>query len=263
MSETPASPELSGKMFLFEKPELVSKEQHGGLTVSQPEKRFEFCARARAIPITVSEIPAAMKDYPIIFIAEDQLQPLAVTGLIDDVNLFVDENGAWEPNRYLPGYVRRYPFGVANETGSDRFAIVIDTGYAGVAKEGGAPLFNNGEPSELVQQAIEFCKNYEEDRHRTIQFGEAVKGLNIAKGQAAQFTPAGETEPRSFAQYVGIDEAVLKELPAEKLFELRNSGVLPILYAMIFSMGNWRTILQRRAARYGLTDKDILNPVVN
>jgi hypothetical protein len=250
-------------MFLFDKPELINKEQHGDLGVTQPEKRFGFCAAVRAFPLTVSEIPAAMKDYPIVFASQDQLIPLAVVGLVDDVNLFVDEKGDWEQHRYIPGYVRRYPFGVANETGGDRIAIVLDTAYPGLTKGGEIPLFNNGEPSDMTKQAIEFCKSYEEDRHRTNVFAEQMKGLDIVKGQSAQFTPVGESEPRAFAEYLSVEESALKEMPGDKLVELRDNGVLPILYAMVMSMANWRTLLQRRALRYGLSDKDILNPVVN
>ncbi len=263
MSETAASPQLSGQMFLFEKPELINKEQHGDLGVSQPEKRFGFCASARAIPLTVSEIPAAMKDYPIVFASQDQMIPLAITGLIDDVNLFVDEKGDWEANRYVPGYLRRYPFGVASETGGDRIAIVLDVAYSGLQKGGDMPLFNNGEPSDMTKQAIDFCKNYEEDRHRTNAFAEQMKTLDIVKGQSAQFTPVGESEPRTFAEYLSIEEAALKDLPGDKLIELRDNGSLPILYAMVMSMANWRNLLQRRATRFSLTDQDILRPAVN
>lgn len=263
MSETPATPQLSGQMFLFQQPELVSKEQHGALCVTQPEKRFGFCAAIRAVPITVSEIPAAARDYPVVFASQDQMIPIAVVGLIDDTNLFVDENGNWEENRYIPGYVRRYPFGVASETGGDRIAIVLDTAYEGLAETGEIALFENGEPSEMTKQAIEFCKTYEEDRHRTTDFGNRVKDLNIIKGQSAQFTPTGTTEPRSFAEYIGIDEEALKTVPSDKLLELRDSGMLPILYAMLMSMGNWRNLLQRRAIRFQLKDGDVLNPVVN
>lgn len=263
MSETPESPQLQGQMFLFKKPELISKEQHGDLTLSQPDKRYGFCANCRAIPLTVSEIPAAIKDYPVVFASEEQMVPLAITGLIDDVNLFVAETGEWENQRYIPGYIRRYPFGVATQTGSDRFAIVVDTAFEGLAKNGDTPLFENDEPSEMTKQTIEFCKTYEEDRLRTIEFGQRVKSLGVTKGQSAQFTPVGETAPRAFADYLGVDENAIKELPAEKLAEFRDNGMLPLLYAMVMSMGNWRMLLQRRANRFNLTDKDILTQVVN
>lgn len=263
MSETQGVPQISGKMFLFERPELMNKEQHGDLGFRRPEQRYGFCAKARAIPVTVSEIPAAMKDYPIIFMSKEQLLPLAVTGLIDDVNLFVDENGEWEKNRYVPGYVRRYPFGIASETGGDRFAIVIDTAYEGFAKDGETPLFDNGEPSQATKQAVDFCTNYERDRQLTEEFANRIKKFDLVQGQSAQFTPVGQTEPRTFAEYFGIDEARMKALSDEQLLEMHKAGLLPVIYAMLMSMGNWRMILQRRAQRFNLTESEILNRKVN
>lgn len=263
MSETAAAPQLTGQMFLFQRPELINKEQHGDLAVGTVDKRFGFCANIRAVPLTVSEIPAAMKDYPVVFASQDQLIPIAILGLIDDVNLMVDENGQWENDRYIPGYIRRYPFGVANETGGERIAIVVDAAFDGFVREGGQPLFESGEPTQIVQQAIEFCKSYEEDRARTADFANRIKDLGVVKGQSAQYTPQGETQPRTFAEYIGVDENALKELDGQKFLELRENGILPILYAMVMSMGNWRTLMTRRARRFNLREADVLNPALN
>ncbi|MEO1252397.1 MAG: SapC family protein [Pseudomonadota bacterium] len=263
MSETPAAPQLTGKMFLFNRPELVSKEQHGDLRLSKPAKHYNFCATARAVPVTVSEIPQAAKDYPIVFAGQDQWMPLAILGLVDEVNLFVDENGDWERHRYIPGYIRRYPFGIASEAGGERFAVVLDAGYEGLSKTGDLPLFDNGEPTETAQQAIDYCRTYEEDRQRTVEFARRVKELDIVRPQAAQFTPAGASEPQSFAEYLGVDENELRGLSDEKIIELKNANMLAILYAMLMSMANWRNILQRRVARFNLTEANVLNPAVN
>ena len=51
--------------------------------------------------------------------------PLAVVGLQDEVNLFVDEGGAWAENTYVPAYLRTHPFALAR-TGGDRVALVLD-----------------------------------------------------------------------------------------------------------------------------------------
>ncbi|MEM8935921.1 MAG: SapC family protein [Pseudomonadota bacterium] len=263
MSETPEAPQVTGKMFLFDRPELMSVEQHGQLGVGKPEKRFGFCSAVRAIPVTISEIPAAMKDYPVIFMSAEQPAPLAVVGLIDDVNLFVGDDGEWEANRYIPGYIRRYPFGVASESGGERIAIVIDAGFDGLRKGGEAPLFDNGAPTQMTQSAIEFCKNFERDRQLTDEFVKQLAPYELITGQNAQFTPQGATEPTTFAQYFGIDEKKLNELPDDKFLELRRSGMLAIIYAMVISMGNWRLLLERRARRFSLTEAQITDRVLN
>ena len=263
MSETQQGAQLSGKMFLFQNPELMSKEEHGALGISRPAKPYSFCANVRAIPITINEIPAAMKDYPIIFMSEDNLAPLAVVGVNDDTNLFVDDDGNWEDNRYIPGYVRRYPFGVASESTGDRMAIVIDRDFEGIIAGGEVPLFKSDAPTEATQQAIEFCKTYERDRQVSDEFAKRLKDYNIVQMQTAQYTPAASQSPQPFAQYFAVDEEKLNGLSDDQHKELRTSGMAPIIYATMMSLGNWRTLLSRRARRFGLSEDQIVSQSSN
>ncbi len=260
MSEAQAVPQVTGKMFLYEKPELLMKEQHGGLTMKPAKQPYGFVAKARAIPITLNEVPAAMKDYPLIFMSQEQPQLLAVTGLYDDINLFVTEEGQWEESRYVPGYVRRYPFGLAADNEGERMAIVIDRAFEGFCDDGDVALFQNDELSDTSKAAVEYCKTYERDRQMTDQFAKALSDLGLVLPQTAQYTPQGKTEPVSFAQYFGIDETKLAELPDEKVLEIRKNGMLPLAYALLMSMGNWRLLLQRRAKRFNLSEDNIFQP---
>ncbi len=262
MSEAQATPQVTGKMFLFEKPELLTKEQHGELALKPAAQQFGFVSKTRAVPLTLGEIPSAMKDYPLIFMSKEQPILLAVTGVYDDVNLFVTEDGGWEDNAYIPGYIRRYPFGLAADNDGDRMAIVIDRAFEGLSSGNGQPLFKDGAPTEETNAAIEFCKNYERDRQMTEQFAKQLGELDLLQPQTAQYTPQGASEPVTFAQYFSVDENKLNELPDDKILELRKSGALPLIYALLMSMGNWRLLLQRRAKRFNLTETDIAKPQV-
>ena len=263
MSQTPTeAPQLSGKMFLFERPELLNKEQHGHLGMNRADKPFEFCASARATPLTISEFVMASKNYPIVFMSAEDPVPLAVLGLVDELNLFVDDDGMWEQGTYIPGYIRRYPFALAGETGGDRFAIVIDAAHPGIVENGEVRFFDQaGESSSETQQAIEYCKEYERDRAVTAEVFKKVQEFGLVKAQTAQYTPQGETAPKPFAQYFGIDEDALKGLTDAQFLELRQSGVLPMIYAQLMSLGNWRNLLQKRALRFNLTEDQILQQV--
>ena len=261
MSETQAAPEISGKMFLYQKPELLTPQAHGALGMSPAPQPFGFAAKVRALPLTVSEIVMASRDYPVVFMSMDEPLPMAVVGLIEDANLFVDETGKWEADAYIPGYVRRYPFGIAAEQNSDRFAIVLDGAFEGLKAGGDQPLFEGGQPSKFTQDAIEFTKRYEQDRQLTNQFMTEIKKYDVLSGQSAQYTPQTGGEQRSFAQYIGLDEAKLRELPDDKFLEIRKVGLLPVLYAQAMSMNNWRNIVTKRARRYNLTEANLFEPV--
>lgn len=260
MSQTPATPQITGKMFLFEQPELLNKEAHGDLGFAKAKKPYSFCANIRAIPLTVNEFPVAMKHYPIVFASLENLTPLAVVGIIDDVNLFVNEKGEWEENVYIPAYIRRYPFATATENSGDRLAIVIDRSSKWLAPGGDVPLFEKGEPSKATNDAIEFCKRCEGERRLTDQVMGKLREFDIIRGQSAQYTPQGATEGRTFAQYFGVDEQTFNALPAERFEEMRKAGLLPYVYAQLLSFSNWRELMNRRAKRFQLTEEALFAP---
>ena len=261
MSEAEALPQVTGKMFLYEQPELLMKEKHGELGLKSASSPFGFAATVRALPITLGEIPSAMKNYPLIFMSNEQPQLLAVTGVYDDFNLFVDDNGKWEDFAYIPAYVRRYPFGVAAEASGERMAVVIDRAFEGLTPEGENRLFENDQMTPQTQAAVEFVKNYEQDRQTTDQFSKILKQHELIQTQAATYTPTEGAEPVAFAQYYGIDEARLKALPDETKLELERQGLLALVYALLMSMGNWRLLLHRRAQRFNLTEQDVFKPI--
>lgn len=260
MSQTPATPQISGKMFLFERPELLNKEQHSGYGLARAENPFAFCARVRAIPISINEFPVAMRHYPIVYTNKENPLPLAVVGVIDDINLFVNDEGKWDSFVYIPAYIRRYPFAMASESGGDRLAIVIDTASTWVTPGGEVPLFENGEPTQAMNDAVEFCKRCEGERRATEQMMARLKEFDLIEAQSAQYTLPGETEGRVFAQYFGIDEQRLAALSPERFEALRQTGLLPFVYAQLMSFSNWRELMNRRARRFGLNESELFQP---
>lgn len=261
MSQTSPIAQITGQMFLYEKPELLSREEHGNYGINPIERPFAFCAKIRAVPLVISEIPAAARHYPIVFHELTNMVPLAVLGIVDDVNLFVDDKGVWDQHAYIPAYVRRYPFAVAAETGSDRMAIVIDRAYGGLAVGAQAPFFTGGEPTDATRQMIDFCQGYENDRRVTDQFLKELEALDLVTPQQAQYTPTGKTESLVFANYYGVDENKLRDLADDKFIGLRRNGLLNVVHAQLWSMDNWRQLIQRRSVRYGLTEENLFEPV--
>ncbi len=261
MSDTPAASQITGKMFLFERPVLLNPAEHADLGVDPGDRPFDFAANTRALPLTASEMPAACHDYPIVFASMDQPVPLAVVGIIDEMNLFVGDDGKWERRTYIPGYARRYPFGAAFDPDNDRFAVVLDAGYPGLRPGGEKRLFENGQTTKFTQDAVDFTRNYENDRKMTDALGELLEKFGLLAAQSGQYTPNAGGNPVTFAEYVGIDENKLKGLDDEKFIELRKTGALPLIYAQLLSMGNWRNIFNRRAERHNLTEETAFQPL--
>ncbi len=241
----PAQPVLTGGAFLYQQPELLTRDHHGSLGVTPPERPFEFVRSVRAIPLVFSEFSTAQRHFPIVFSSLEDPVPLAVVAVLDDTNLFVDEQGEWDPLCYVPSYLRCYPFAFARDD-KGRTAMVIDRAAAAISEDPRYPFFEDGEISEEIRQMIHFCSQYEAERAHTQQFCQRLQELDLLTTQQATYTPTGETEPKPLASYVCVDSRKLTDLDQEIVYEWHRSGELASLYSHLYSLENWRTLVARR-----------------
>lgn len=251
MENTPTTqqPELTGNVLFYKNPQPINPEQHAGLGVKQIDKPFEFLRQAHAIPVTVTEFGMAAASFPIIFVGEERT-PVAVMGIRPGENLFVTDDGRVDPDFYVPAFVRRYPFVFANDNQSDRLLLCIDRDAPMVTNQPEIPLFENGQPSDFTQNAIEFCQEFERQRRSTADFTAIITRMGLFEEKSVNFqprdpqgNPAGDQQ--KIADYWAIDENKLNELTDEQFKELRANGALGAIYAHMISLLNWQRIISR------------------
>ncbi len=126
MSNTEAAEtsQFEGNMFLYEQPVLLNKDDHGNLGLSKMERPLDFAKDIKGVPLVVGELQSAQKYYPLVFSDFETPVLIAMVGIIEDQNLFVDETGHWERNTYVPSYLRCHPFALARRR-SDEYAVVF------------------------------------------------------------------------------------------------------------------------------------------
>ena len=246
MTDTTSSAALSGNVLFYGKPEPLSVEAHGALGVDPVDKPYGFVAQTNLVPLTVTEFAPAALSYPVIFIG-DQRQPVAVMALRGGENLFVNDAGEFRPEAYIPAYVRRYPFVFANDEAQKRLILCMDRDAPFIRDGGATPLFIDGKPSPYVEQAMEFCNNFEQERQRTDAFVKLLNELDLLDTREAVFTPRNPdgtaAAPQKIAEYYAVSEDKLKALPAEKLVELRDNGALGQIYAHLVSLLGWDRLI--------------------
>jgi hypothetical protein len=104
-----AEPDASMMPMFYRTPTVLSAMEHAQLAVAR-KRNYSFCAKVNSIPVVLSEVPRLIGHYPVAFTLGEQPMLMAIVGARNDENLFVDEAGNWEPGRYIPAYVRRFPF---------------------------------------------------------------------------------------------------------------------------------------------------------
>lgn len=242
-------PPITGQVLFYKQPQPLSAENHGGLGVKTIPQPFSFLREAHAVPVTVTEFGVSAASYPIIFVG-DERTPVAVMGVRQGQNLYVDQNGHVLEDHYIPAFVRRYPFVFAADEGSDRLLLCVDRQAPMVSNQPEVPFFENGEPSQFTKDAIEFCKEFERQRRATLDFVKMVGGMDLFEQKTVSFQPRDAQgkengPPNKVADYWAISEERLNNLPAEKYLELRNNGALGACYAHLVSLLNWSKVVQR------------------
>lgn len=250
MTDTTASAQatgdLTGNVLFYSKPEPLSVDTHGKLGVDPVQNPYGFVAKSNVVPLTVTEFAPAALSYPVVFIGTEK-QPVAVMGLRQDENLFVEASGQFRGDAYIPAYVRRYPFVFANDDAQQRLILCVDRGAEFIKEGGQTPLFVDGQPSDYTKQAMEFCNNFEQERLRTESFVKLLTDLDLFHTREANFTPrnpdgsAGEVQ--KLAEYFAIDEEKVRGLSPEKLAELRDNGALGQIYAHLVSLAGWDRLI--------------------
>lgn len=198
---------------------------------------FSFAARTRAVPITGAEFPVAAREYPIVFVTKPSPMAAVLVGLRADENLYVGPDGAWRQGAYMPAYLRRYPFLIAQSNDGERLILCVDEASPLVTKDGGMRFFENGKKSTYLDRMLQLGADIHRDQVRTAQIVKLLDdmGLLIERRIEAKLTN-GETI--GFQGFGIVDERKLNEMPDDKFLELRRSGGLGLVYLHLVSFAN-------------------------
>lgn len=227
--------------------EPLSSNLHGGYK-SRSSDRAPFLATAHAIPITVDEFVATQRFCPIVFSVGENPVPLALMGLNEGVNVFVDDEGKLISEAYIPAYVRRYPFMLARlAPDAQELSLCFDptSGLIGEFDEG-LPLFDGDKPSETVNNVLKFCEEFELSAQRTIAFMKELGDLGLLMDGEVSIQPAGVEQPFIYRGFQMVNEDKLRELTGEQLVKMNQNGMLPLILAHFFSMSLVREIFGKQ-----------------
>ncbi len=228
--------------------EPLNLDQHAKMKVRGLTTMPEL-GRTHAVPLTVDEFTLVQRHFPIVFSVGGSPVPIALMGLNEGVNVFLDENGrATDPNLYIPAYLRRYPFLLAKlRPDSDELSLCYDptSGAVGDFEEGEA-LFDGDQPSAATKAILEFCEQFEAAGLRTNAFVEdLVKSDLLMDGEVA-IQPEGFDQPFVYRGFRMVDEEKVRNLRGDELRKMNQNGMLPLIYAHLFSLSQMRDVFARQ-----------------
>lgn len=235
-------------LLFYENPVALNKVTHKDTRIKPMENNFGFAAKTNSVILAGVEFTEAAKEYPIVFASSgESVIPVALLGLRNAENLFVSEDGSWDA-KYIPAFVRRYPFVLA-ETGDEGQRVVcIDADFSGFSQDEGEPLFENDEATPILQQALDFLDEYQKQYMRTERFVQRLKDNDLLMALNAKIDMADGAQ-FSLTGLLAVDEKKLLQLDDDKALEFFKSGELAWVYCHLMSLGSMGGMVQRIAKR--------------
>ena len=239
---------------LFKKAAAVDTTAHRGWRISPSRPDWSVASELNAMFIASVEFGDACVEYPIVFVnagndpqGNRQIAPVAVFGLREKENLYLEPGGAWRAS-YLPALLQAYPFGIAR-VDDTRVVVVIDEAWSGWSQSEGTALFkDDGAPSEHLTAVRDQLEKIEAEVQRTRLFGEVLVKADLLTEMRFDATlPDGKT--LTVDGFLAVDEKKFAALSDEKVLELHKNGALGLIHAHQISMRHMRRLVEWRQQR--------------
>lgn len=209
-----------------------------------------FMQSQHAIPVTVDEFPNAARNYPIVFSAGENSVPLILMGLNEGVNTFMGDDGKFKEVAYVPAYVRRYPFLLAKlQPDSEELSLCFDPSANAIGdfKEG-ETLFDKDQPTDRTKSILEFCEQFEQAGQRTGQFMQDLQSMDLLMDGEVSIQQDGVEKPFVYRGFRMVNEEKLRDLRGDELRKINQNGMLPMMYAHLFSLQLMRDVFAKQVA---------------
>jgi SapC len=241
---------MTSQLLIYESAVPVSSARHGEWSV-EVGADYSFSKNVNSVPLMAVEFPHAAADYAVVFSGTaEAFIPAVILGMRGNENLYLGEQGGWQA-KYIPAFVRRYPFVFSTSQDGKTFTLCIDEAFPGFNQQGrGQRLFGDDkQPSTYVSNVLKFLEQYQLEFRRTQAFCNKLKDLGLLEPMRAQASlPSGEK--LALTGFMAVSRDKLKALPADKLAELAKTDELELLYLHLQSMRNFAAMVERLGGKH-------------
>jgi hypothetical protein len=240
---------MASQLLIYESAVPFTATRHGGWSLEMVND-FGFSKSVNSVPLMAVEFPNAASEYAIVFSGtEDAVVPAVILGMRADENLYLTDVGGWQA-KYVPAFVRRYPFVFSMSEDGKTFTLCIDEAFPHFNQEGrGERLFtDDNKPTPYVERVLKFLEQYQIEFQRTQTFCKKLLDLELLEPMRAQ-AELGTGEKLSLGGFMAVNREKAKALAPEKLAELAKSDELELLYLHLHSMRNFPSMAERLAGK--------------
>jgi hypothetical protein len=215
----------------------ISLGRYAGKAWQRPAG-FAFAASQAVVPLVGAEFAKAALSMPIAFVEQaGRYLPVGVMSPVSGRNLFVGPAGQWL-GAYVPAALRSYPFRLGRVEGGEEVAVCIDEDSGLIVEADGVaePFFDAaGNRTVTSQGMLDFLLAMEHSRMITELAVTAAAEAGLIEPWKLQVKTDDDTTPVN--GLFRIQEAALNALDDAAFLKLRKTGLLPLAYLQLLSMG--------------------------
>ncbi|WP_020209055.1 SapC family protein [Gilvimarinus chinensis] len=244
---------MTKQLMIYENIQPVTSDKHR--TVAVKVTSHDFASELTSVPLLATEIPFASAEYPVIFSApnaEGEHTPLAIVGVQQGENLMLNAEDAFDA-RYIPAFIRRYPFVFAGDKDNQNLTLCIDEDSKALVRDGseGERLFDdNGEQTEFLKEILKFLQDYQYRAEMTKAFCRKLKELDLLEPMQANIEFRNKADSNmSIKGFYTVKREKLKALTDEQVADLFKRDGLELIYAHLNSLSNLNDLVERKNAK--------------
>lgn len=226
---------------------VLDKEKHKDLKIS-PMTNLNFAKELTGTPLLINETGLVGKDFPVVFTSGESSSLVALTSLSGS-NLAVNSEGKYIVS-YIPAFLRKYPFALgANQDNTAQQLILIDEDSELFSQTKGKQLFGkDNEPSEVLNNAINFLQNYEVERLKTDAIVQVIVQSGILEDREIT-VGEGEAKKVLVNGFRIINQEKLHALSDAVLADWVRRGIIGFIDLHLKSLENIQTLFNLASAK--------------
>ena len=242
----------------------LNNNVHQSLRVC-PETAEAEGAKLAMVPVMLSEFLKLAVQYPIALTKNKetgQFVCVSMFGFMEGENLFW-ENDSWD-SLYTPLHIARQPFFLGRdeqaqtESEDDQYVVCFDADSDSLQESDGEALFDaQGNETPYLNRMKSLLAELLDGEAKTQAFVTKLLELKLLQAMQLEISFVNGESHRVNGMYT-IDEVKLNTLPSEAITELHALGYLGYIYAVITSMGQIYSLVQRKNARLSAKEMSAL-----
>jgi len=198
-----------------------------------------------SVPLGIAEFYEACKDYPILFTKNQEGDWLAIALLgFNDKNVYLDENRRFKKGKYIPAFLRRYPFVLVQNEGQEGFSLGIEEEALeelNASNQHRALFKDDKTPSDLTKNTLDFLVRFQGELQACNALLKEFETWELLVAQSANVLDE-EGKTHTLNGFFTINEEKLNHLSEKKKLDMCKKGATPFMTAHLISLSNIRRL---------------------